>query len=99
MSGVDIDVINVTSGVMSGDTSATIGAKTSSDPVLIGAFVTSIATVRPDLSTTTKTVADLNSHTGGAVLRGDTLEYTINVINSGFDTSTASSSTTCCRRA
>ncbi len=45
--------------------------------------------MRPDLSTTTKTVADLNSHTGGAVLRGDTLEYTINVINSGFDTSTA----------
>ena len=28
------------------------------------------------------------SHAGGAVLRGDTLEYTINVINSGFDTST-----------
>ncbi len=29
MSGVDMDVINVTTGVMSGDTSATISAKTS----------------------------------------------------------------------
>ena len=56
---------------------------------MLGAFVTSIATVRPDLSASTKTVADLNSHTGGAVLRGDTLEYTINAINSGFDTATA----------
>src|SRR4029079_907197 len=43
---------------------------------------------RPALSPSTKPVADLNSHSGGAVLRGDTLEYTINVINSGFDTAT-----------
>ena len=43
---------------------------------------------RPDLSTSTKTVANLTSHPGGAVLRGDTLEYTITVINSGFDTAT-----------
>ena len=86
MSGIDLDVIDVTAKVTKGDTSATVTAATSLDFYILGAFVTSIATTKPDLSGTTKTVADLNSHTGGAVLTGDTLEYTIATSNSGFDT-------------
>ena len=86
MSGMDLDVVDVTARLSQGQTSATITASTNQDFFLLGGFVTSIATTRPDFSGTTKTVADLNAHTGGAILAGDTLQYTIATSNTGFDT-------------
>ena len=83
MSGVDLDVVDVTARVAAGQTSATIQATSSGDTYMIGAFATSISTYRPDFSGTTKTFTDLN---GGGVFRNDIIEYTIVAKNTGNDT-------------
>ncbi len=85
LSNVDIDVVDVTSLVQAGDSSATIAATSTIDTYLLGAFITSISTYKPDFTTSTKTVTDLN---GGALRPGDELEYAIAVTNNGSDTST-----------
>ncbi len=83
MSGIDIDVVDVASELSPGDTSATLAATSSIDRYLLGAFVTSISTYRPNFSRSGKSFVDLN---GGNVLQGDVLEYTIEAENSGNDT-------------
>jgi uncharacterized repeat protein (TIGR01451 family)/MYXO-CTERM domain-containing protein len=83
MSGVDLDVVDVTALVAAGQTSATIQATSTGDTYMIGAFATSISTYRPDFGTSTKTFTDLN---GGGVFRNDILEYTIVATNTGNDT-------------
>ncbi len=85
LTGIDLDVVNITDQVKSGDTSATFTASTVDDTYWIGALVTSISTFAPDLSTSAKTFRNLS---GGATLRpGDEIEYTIFVINTGNDAS------------
>jgi uncharacterized repeat protein (TIGR01451 family)/MYXO-CTERM domain-containing protein len=90
MSGIDLDVVDITARLQAGQTSAPIKATGveqpdgNSDDFLLGGFVTSISTFAPEFSTSTKTVKDLN---GGKVRPGDTLEYTINVKNTGNDAS------------
>ncbi|MEW5855569.1 MAG: DUF4215 domain-containing protein, partial [Myxococcota bacterium] len=87
LSGMDIDVVNVTSRVQAGDTQAFLRAQSTGETFSMGVWVTSIATLKPDFTTTTKTVTNLNTHPGGVILAGDTLEYTIVVTNTGTDTS------------
>jgi len=82
MSGVDIDIVNVTSLLAANDTSATIRATTDSDGYALALFVTSISTLRPDFTTSDKTLVDLN---GGGIRRNDVLEYVIDVRNVGND--------------
>ena len=88
MGGIDIDVVDVTSLVKQGDTSATIGAitnnGTNSDRYVLGAFVTSISTYRPDFTASGKTVSKVTS---GALRPGSVLEYTVTAKNTGNDTS------------
>src|SRR5262249_34702852 len=80
--GFDAKVVNVPSGVIkNGDTGATITFSTSGDGYFPGVFTTAIDLFSPNL-VATKTVADL---TGVNSLPGDTLEYTINVTNTGQD--------------
>jgi len=50
--------------------------------ILLGAFVTSIATLKPNLTTPTKTVEDTN---GGSVRPTDKPRYTIVAGNTGND--------------
>jgi uncharacterized repeat protein (TIGR01451 family)/MYXO-CTERM domain-containing protein len=83
MSSFDLDIVDITSRVTAGQTSADIQATTNNDTYYLGAFVTSISTFKPDFNSSTKTVADLN---GGSVVPGDVLEYTINAVNNGNDT-------------
>ncbi len=83
MSGVDFDIVDVKAELMSGDTSATISATSTSDRYLLGAFVTSISTFKPDFQSSNKTFVDVN---GGTVQQGDVLEYTIVATNDGNDT-------------
>lgn len=84
MSGIDIDVIDVTSKLMGGQTSVPIAATSTQDQYYLAGFVTSIPTFKPDFSTSQKTAVDIN---GGSLLPGDVVEYTVVVTNTGNDTS------------
>jgi uncharacterized repeat protein (TIGR01451 family)/MYXO-CTERM domain-containing protein len=85
MGSFDLDIVDITTRVQAGQTSAAIQANSSGDVYYLGGFVTSISTFRPDFTGSEKTVSDVN---GGDVLPGDVLEYTINVVNTGNDTAT-----------
>ncbi|MDI1430623.1 DUF3344 domain-containing protein [Polyangium sorediatum] len=84
MSGIDLDVLDITGNVMPGSTSAAIEAASQGDTYVLGGFITSISTLKPDFTTSAKSVSDLN---GGVVDPGDELEYTLLVTNTGDDTS------------
>lgn len=85
MSGIDIDVVDVKSVMTAGQTQATIRASSTSERYALATFVTSIATFKPDFSSSGKTVLDKD----GAPLRpNDTLVYTVTASNTGSDTST-----------
>lgn len=83
MSGLDLDVVDVTAQLLPGSTSASIEASSTGDTYLLGALVTSISTLKPLFTETVKSYVDLN---GGQVLPGDQVEYTITTHNSGSDT-------------
>jgi len=85
MSGVDIDVVDVTSRLKAGDTAATVRATSTGDVYALGLFVTSISTLEPSFASSMKTVKNLTLRTGGETLPGDTLEYTIVAKNTGTD--------------
>lgn len=87
MSGVDIDIVDITSLVAAGDDTASITASSTSDKYAVGAFVTSISTLAPDFTTTTKTVKSLVNRPGAATFVGDLVEFTLTVTNSGNDSS------------
>lgn len=81
-SNVDMDVIDVTARVQGGDTSATIAASSTLDIFVLSAFITSVSTLLPDFTSTTKEVIDVN---GGVAAPGDVLEYRIVATNEGSD--------------
>ncbi|APR80533.1 internalin, putative [Minicystis rosea] len=82
MAGYDLDTADVTSLLSPGDTSCVVGADSAQDIFFLGGFITSVASLAPDFHGMEKDVVDLD---GGAVLPGDTLEYTITAVNSGND--------------
>ena len=84
MTGLDLDVVDVTSKFKPGDSKALMKATTSGDQYLLTAFVTSITTFVPDFSSSSKTGSDIN---GGSLQPGDLIEYTIVVNNTGSDAS------------
>ncbi len=84
MSGIDFDTVNITPLLSTGQTSAVIEATTTGDVYVLGGFITSISALKPDLSSSNKTVTDLN---GGTLMPGDELEYAIEVANTGDDAS------------
>jgi uncharacterized repeat protein (TIGR01451 family) len=83
-SNLDMDVVDVTARVDGGDTSATIEASSTLDIFVLSAFITSISTLLPDFTPTTKKVVDVN---GGVAAPGDVLEYQIIALNDGSDAS------------
>lgn len=84
MSGIDLDVVDVTAKLSPGQTSASVQATSTGDVYYLGAFVTSISTFKPDFTTSGKTATDEN---GGSLLPGDKILYTIDVVNTGNDSS------------
>ena len=84
MSGIDLDILDITGNVMPNSTSADLEAQTSGDNYVLGGFITAISTLKPDFTNSAKSVADLN---GGVVNPGDELEYTVVVSNTGDDAS------------
>jgi clumping factor A len=87
MSGIDLDIVDIKPRLTNGQTSAQLSAISTGDYFGLGAFVTSISTLNPEFSDTTKKVKNLTSHPGGALLPGDVLEYTITLTNRGTDKS------------
>jgi uncharacterized repeat protein (TIGR01451 family)/MYXO-CTERM domain-containing protein len=84
MSGLDYDVVDIAPQVQAGDSSLALQAIATGDQFFLGAFVTSITTLAPNFGASTKTAVDLD---GGALLAGDTVEYSIVVTNNGNDDS------------
>ncbi|WP_437756186.1 DUF3344 domain-containing protein [Sorangium sp. So ce1389] len=84
MAGMDLDVVDITSKVRPGQTSAPIEARTDGDLYFLAGFITSISTFRPDFTSSTKSAVDVN---GGLLLPGDVIRYTIEVVNTGNDAS------------
>lgn len=87
MSGLDMDVVDVTSLVTAGAKTATFETTSTTDEVLIGSMVTSFASTTPVLSGSNKTFTNM-SRADGRVLPGDVIEYTITVGNNGNDAAT-----------
>jgi uncharacterized repeat protein (TIGR01451 family) len=83
MSGFDLDVFTVTNLLTMGAKTATIRADTTTDFFILGGYVTSISTIKPDFTTTTKTFVDETRADG--IRPGDTLKYTISTTNNGND--------------
>jgi uncharacterized repeat protein (TIGR01451 family) len=80
--GFDAKIIQAPAGTIPNSaTSATITLTTSGDGYFPGVVTTAIDLYAPNLNPT-KTVTDLN---GGNSLPGDTLQYTVNVTNTGQD--------------
>lgn len=92
MSGLDMDIVDVTSLVAAGAKTATFETTSTTDEVLIGSVVTSFASTTPVLSGSNKTYAvytpAMVQRTDGRVLPGDIVEYTIAVGNNGNDAAT-----------
>jgi uncharacterized repeat protein (TIGR01451 family) len=86
MSGLDLDVVNVSSFVRAGQSTAMLSATTVLDTYILTAFVTSISTLKPDFDDSSKKLKDLN---GGRLLPGDELEYELTARNTGSDASAA----------
>jgi large repetitive protein len=83
VSGMDLDVFDVTPTLTAGQTSAPLTATSTGDLFIHGAFITSVSTLKPIFVNVQKTVVDLN---GGDVVPGDVLEYVATGTNSGTDT-------------
>ena len=79
LSGVDLDVVDVTALVKPGDTSASVSATSTGDTFGLGAFVTSISLLAPSMLGV-KSVAG-----GPPYVAGGTLTYSIDVTNTGND--------------
>jgi uncharacterized repeat protein (TIGR01451 family)/MYXO-CTERM domain-containing protein len=86
LAGLDLDVVDVSSRLVSGQSSVNIRASSTQDTYFLGAFVTSISNFRPDFTTSTKDALDVN---GGSLVAGDEIRYTIVARNTGNDPSTA----------
>jgi uncharacterized repeat protein (TIGR01451 family)/MYXO-CTERM domain-containing protein len=84
MAGVDIDVVDIVSRLMAGDTTAAIQATSSGDLYYLAGFVTSISSFGPSFNASPKTAKDLN---GGDLTPGDVIEYTLVARNTGNDAS------------
>ncbi|HPH27081.1 MAG TPA: MYXO-CTERM sorting domain-containing protein [Pseudomonadota bacterium] len=86
MIGLDLDVIDVTPQLTAGATSATVRASSNGDLYFLGGFVTGISTLFPVFSDSTKTYVNV-SRPDQPVVPGDTVRYTMKVLNNGSDTS------------
>jgi uncharacterized repeat protein (TIGR01451 family) len=84
MSGLDLDVVDITSTLVAGQTSAQVQATSTGDTYHLAGLITSIPALRPDFTSSTKVAADLD---GAPTLAGDMIEYTIVALNDGSDTS------------
>ncbi|MFO0591067.1 MAG: MopE-related protein [Polyangiaceae bacterium] len=86
MSGMDMDVVDITSTLVAGEESAQVEATSTGDTYHLAGFVTSIPAFKPDFMGSPKSAEDLD---GAPTLSGHHIEYTIVAKNDGNDDSAA----------
>ena len=79
-SGLDLHLLDVGDVLEPGQTSAALEGRTDGDRFILAGLVLSVATAKPDLSLSSEIVRDVD---GAPTLSGGTLEYTVEVSNSG----------------
>lgn len=79
--GLDIDIVDATGKLSNGQTSAVLNLTTGGESYNPGVVTTVIDIFAPDINIT-KNFTDLN---GGSVTPGDTLLYTVSLVNNGQD--------------
>ena len=82
LSGLDLDVVDISGKLSPGQTSAQVKTSTVGDGYLLAAFVTQITDLRPEFSKSVLTALDVD---GGGLVAGDELEYVVMAVNSGND--------------
>lgn len=87
MSGLDIDVVDISAQVVANATTIDISAETTGDSFALGAAVSAVSFGRPNYSGFTKTVRNV-TRSDGTYRPGDEVEYTLTLQNSGQDTAT-----------
>ncbi len=87
MMSLDLDVLDLKAlgAIGTGHDSARIRATSTQDVYALGAFITSVNTLKPSFVQTVKTAVDVTR--AGAILAGDVIEYTIDTQNTGNDPS------------
>jgi uncharacterized repeat protein (TIGR01451 family) len=88
MQSFDMDVVDLKAlgAIAPGDDSARIYASSSVDRYALGAFITSINTLKPSFLKTVKSVTRVPDD-GGAIMAGTMLEYLVSTRNTGNDPS------------
>lgn len=86
MSGIDIDLVDVTPLVKMGDKSIAVAASTTNDTFFIGTLTGSVASLTEVFATSQLDYTDL-SNPGGSVRPGDKLQFTVTAPNTGSDPS------------
>ncbi|AUX26817.1 hypothetical protein SOCEGT47_073870 [Sorangium cellulosum] len=82
MSGVDIDIVDVSAKLVPGQERATLVATSTQELFFLAGWVTSIANIGHDFSKSSKVATDLG---GLPTYRGDVVEYRITASNTGND--------------
>ena len=82
LSGIDIDVFDVTPYVDPLDSTMTVVARSTGDVALLSTLVASMPIALPGLEASTLLATDVD---GGALLPGDTVEYRLSVQDAGND--------------
>ncbi|WP_437599187.1 DUF3344 domain-containing protein [Sorangium sp. So ce590] len=82
MSGVDIDIVDVSAKLKPGNNRATLVATSSQELYFLAGWVTSISNFGPDFSKSSKVARDIG---GLPTYRGDAIEYVITASNTGND--------------
>jgi uncharacterized repeat protein (TIGR01451 family) len=79
-SGLDLHLVDVGDVLEPGQSSAALEGRTDGDRFILAGLVLSVVTATPDLSLSSESVRDVD---GPPTLSGGTLEYTLEVSNSG----------------
>ncbi|MFO0574835.1 MAG: DUF3344 domain-containing protein [Polyangia bacterium] len=86
LSGVDMDIVDITALVKAGDKSIDVAASTTNDTYFVGVLAGSVATLTPIFSESRLDYTNV-TNPGGGVRPSDKLKFTVTTPNTGTDAS------------